>query len=57
MGENANNVREGRGEGRRGGVQTSSILPTYGEDAHMQPTEAPPHLPHPEITSAPSIPV
>lgn len=28
-------------EGRGG--QTSSMLPTYGEDAHMQPTYAPPY--------------
>lgn len=42
MGENANKVCERR---RGGEVQSSSILPTYGEDAHVQPTDAPPRFP------------
>lgn len=52
-------ILRAREEGRGAGGQTSSMLPTYGEDAHMQPTDAPPPpLPHPEITSVlPRIPV
>lgn len=30
-------------EGGRGEDLTGSMLPTYGEDAHLQPTDAPPH--------------
>lgn len=29
-------------EGGRGEDLTGSMLPTYGEDAHLQPTDAPP---------------
>lgn len=28
-------------EGGRGEILTGSMLPTYGEDAHLQPTDAP----------------
>lgn len=31
-------------EGGRGEDLTGSMLPTYGEDAHLQPTDAPPPI-------------
>lgn len=46
MGENANSLLRAKEERREGGRrQTGSMLPICGQDAHMQPTDAPPSHP------------